>query len=69
MISVEVSPATFHDTSIQEPISLLVIPSLIALKTIAVRNEIINIEIGLLWIDERCQNYLIEEESILNIWK
>ena len=57
-VSEEVAHATFHGTSIQEPISLLVILSLIALKTIAIRDEIINIEIGLLWIDERCQNYL-----------
>ena len=47
-VSGEVTHATFHDTSIQEPISLLVISSLIALKTIAVGDEIINIEIGLL---------------------
>ena len=47
-LSGEVTPATFRDTSIQEPISLLVIPSLIALKTIAVGDKIINIEIGLL---------------------
>ena len=54
----EVAHATFCDTSIQEPISLLLISSLIALKTIAIRDEIINIEIALLWIGERCQNFL-----------
>ena len=43
-VSGEVTHATFHDTSIQVPISLLLISSL---KTIAIRDEIINIEIGL----------------------
>ena len=41
-VSGEVAHATFRDTSIQEPLALLVISSLIAFKTKGIGDEIIN---------------------------